>query len=268
MARWVRYRREGAAVFGRVEDGDPMAAAAGRLRVTPWAGAPWEAVSRPGGDPVGIAADDLLAPVAPSKIVGVGRNYGLHARELGNEVPGEPLLFLKPPSALVGPGAAIVMPTDQGEVHHEAELGLVIGRPLYGRVTGDEARAAIFGLTCVNDVTARTIQKAEKQFTRAKGFETFCPVGPWIVTGLDPDGDRAVRCRIDGSVRQDGRTSEMAFSPTAIVRFVASVMRLSPGDLIATGTPAGVGPIAPGRSVSVEVEGVGALVSPVEDRGW
>jgi 2-keto-4-pentenoate hydratase/2-oxohepta-3-ene-1,7-dioic acid hydratase in catechol pathway len=265
MARWIRFQDEGAVVWGRVEEGDP---AGGRLRVTRWSGAPWASSAGPKGDVVEIDASALRAPAEPGKIVGVGRNYGLHAKELGNEVPAEPLIFLKPPTALAGPGASIVMPVEQGEVHHEAELGLVIGRGVYGPIAAAEARGAIFGLTCVNDVTARTIQRAEKQFTRAKGFDTFCPVGPWLVSDLDPEADRAVRCRLDGTIRQDGRTSEMAFSPVEIVRFVAQVMTLLPGDLIATGTPAGVGPMAPGQTVSVEVEGVGRLTSPIEARGW
>lgn len=251
----VRYRHAGGLAWGRL-DGE---------RVVPLAGAPWDGLEG-AGEPIPRAGLTLVAPAAPSKIVGIGRNYAEHAQELGNALPTEPLFFLKPPSAVVGPGEAIEIPEGIGEVHHEAELALVIGRRVKGPVSEDAAREAILGLTCLNDVSARTIQRAEKSFTRAKGFDTFCPVGPWIVTGIDPEADRRVVCRVDGEVRQDGRTRDMVFSPAALVAFVANVMTLEPGDLIATGTPSGVGPILPGQTVEVEIEGVGLLSSPVVRR--
>lgn len=220
-----------------------------------------------GGEPTGdvVSGEHFLAPVAPGKIVCVGRNYRAHAAELGNEVPTTPLIFLKPSTSVAGPFDAIELPAASERVEHEAELGLVIGKWIR-EDTARAARAAVFGLTCVNDVTARDIQRAEGKFTRAKGFDSFCPVGPHIVTGVDPL-DLEVRCTVNGEERQKGRTSQMVFDPYALVLFINSVMTLEPGDLIATGTPAGVGPIVDGDSVTVSVENVGELTSRVQDRG-
>jgi len=225
--------------------------------------APWRK-----GEPTGdfVSGDHFLAPVKPGKIVCVGKNYQDHAAEMGGEVPEEPLIFLKPPTAVCGPSDAIERPAASQQVEHEAELGLVIGKWIRDD-TEAEARAALFGLTCVNDVTARDIQRAEDRFTRAKGFDSFCPVGPYIVTGVDPL-DLEVRCSVNGEERQRARTSAMAFAPYRIILFVNSVMTLEPGDLIATGTPAGVGPLAAGDSVTVAVENVGELTNEVIDRGW
>jgi 2-keto-4-pentenoate hydratase/2-oxohepta-3-ene-1,7-dioic acid hydratase in catechol pathway len=204
---------------------------------------------------------ELLAPVEPSKIVCVGRNYRAHARELGHEVPAAPLLFLKPPTAIVGPQQAIRCPEVSREVHHEAVVALVVARPL-SRATPAEARLALFGCTCLNDVTARDIQREEKQFTRAKGFDTFCPVGPAVETSVDPM-DLSVVCRVNGAERQRGHTRDMVFDPYALLAFISGVMTLLPGDVIATGTPEGVGPIARGDWVEVEVSGIGVLRNPV-----
>tara|TARA_B100001750_G_scaffold230268_1_gene226537 strand:+ start:379 stop:1125 length:747 start_codon:yes stop_codon:yes gene_type:complete len=225
-------------------------------------GAPWE-----GGEPteVHVPSAALVAPVAPSKVLCIGRNYAAHAAELGNEVPTTPLIFLKPPSAIIGPGQPIELPPASERVEHEAELGVVLGAAVPRDATPDEAAAAIFGFTCVNDVTARDIQRAENKFTRAKGFDTFCPVGPWITTGLDPR-DLEVRCVVSGQERQRGRTRQMIFDVPTIVAFLSTVMMLLPGDLVATGTPEGVGPLTDGDSVTVTVEGVGALTSPVVRR--
>ena len=195
------------------------------------------------------------------KIVLVGRNYGAHAKELGHEVPKEPLIFLKPASALVGHGAAIELPPESQRVDHEAELCVVIGKKLR-RASEQECARAVAGVTCLNDVTARDIQKSEVQFTRAKGFDTFCPVGPWVAAGLDPS-DRRVACRVNGEVRQDGRTSDLMFPVPRLLAFISSCMTLEPGDLVSTGTPAGVGPLRDGDVVEVEVEGVGVLRNPV-----
>lgn len=229
-----------------------------------WTGAPWL-----GGIEtdrlVPLAGKPLLAPVEPSKIVCVGRNYRAHAKELGNEVPSEPLLFLKPPSALVGHDAEIVLPADSARVEHEAELGVVIGAPLR-HATATDALAGIFGLTAVNDVTARDLQKKDVQFTRAKGFDTFCPCGPWIVTGLSPL-DLGVSLRVNGTTRQDGRTRDMVFPVAELIAAMSRVMTLLPGDLISTGTPEGVGPLAKGDVVELEVEGVGVLRSRVRAPG-
>lgn len=200
---------------------------------------------------------DLRAPVRPSKIVCVGRNYAAHARELGNEVPREPLLFLKPPSSVVGPGGAVVLPRQSERVEHEAELGVVIGRRVRS-VPREEALSAVYGYTCVCDVTARDLQRQDVQFARAKGFDTFCPVGPWIETVLDAS-DLGVECFVNGERRQSGRTSQMVFDIPALVSYVSSIMTLEPGDLLVTGTPEGVGPLGPGDELSVRIEGIGSL---------
>jgi 2-keto-4-pentenoate hydratase/2-oxohepta-3-ene-1,7-dioic acid hydratase in catechol pathway len=221
-----------------------------------------------GGEPTGdfASGEHFLAPVKPGKVVCVGRNYVAHAAEMGGDVPEEPLIFLKPSTAVCGPGDSIERPAASQQVDHEAELGLVIGKWIRDD-TVEAARAAVFGLTCVNDVTARDIQRKENRFTRAKGFDSFCPVGPHIVTGVDPL-DLEVRCTVNGEERQRARTSAMVFDPYALVLFINSVMTLEPGDLIATGTPAGVGPLVDGDSVTVAVEKVGELTNPVIDRGY
>jgi 2-keto-4-pentenoate hydratase/2-oxohepta-3-ene-1,7-dioic acid hydratase in catechol pathway len=204
----------------------------------------------------------LLAPVEPSKVVCVGRNYRAHARELGNDVPKEPLLFIKPSTAVIGPGAEIRLPESSREVHHEAELGVVIGRTLSRAATAVEARHAVFGYTCVDDVTARDIQRAEGHFTRSKSFDTFCPIGPVVETDLDPL-DAVVACRVNGEQRQRGFTKDMVFDPFLLVAFISQVMTLLPGDVVSTGTPEGVAAIRRGDWVEVEVSGVGVLKNPV-----
>jgi 2-keto-4-pentenoate hydratase/2-oxohepta-3-ene-1,7-dioic acid hydratase in catechol pathway len=204
-----------------------------------------------------------VSVVRPGKIIGVGRNYVEHAAELGNAVPQQPLLFLKPPSAVVGDGDAIVLPPESTQVEYEGEIGVVMGRPLR-RASEDDARAAIAGITCVNDVTARDLQRSEELWTRAKGFDTFCPVGP-RVTVVDPArfAELEVRCRVNGAERQHGRSRDMVFSILKLVAYISQVMTLEPGDLIATGTPSGVGPLQPGDIVEVEIPGVGVLRNPV-----
>src|SRR5579871_3898420 len=179
----------------------------------------------------------LLPPCAPSKIVCVGRNYAEHAKELGNEVPAEPLIFLKPPSSLIASGDAIVYPKLSQRVDFEGELGVVIGKRARN-VAKDQATDYVYGYTCVNDVTARDLQKKDGQWTRAKGFDTFCPVGPWIETDLDPR-DVRLTCAVDGQTRQDARTSQMIFDVATLIAFVSDVMTLEPGDLLVTGTPEG-----------------------------
>jgi 2-keto-4-pentenoate hydratase/2-oxohepta-3-ene-1,7-dioic acid hydratase in catechol pathway len=205
----------------------------------------------------------LLAPVEPSKVVCVGRNYREHAAELGNSMPTEPLLFLKAPSAVVGHGDAIELPEQSERVEHEGELGVVIGRRCRAVSEDEDPLSYVLGYTCVNDVTARDLQRRDVQFTRAKSFDTFCPVGPYVVTGLAP-ADLRVETRVNGDVRQNGRTSAMAFPVPFLIRYISSVMTLNPGDLIATGTPAGVGPLTDGDTVEVEVEGVGTLRNQVK----
>jgi 2-keto-4-pentenoate hydratase/2-oxohepta-3-ene-1,7-dioic acid hydratase in catechol pathway len=236
--------------YGVVEGSEVRA-----LGAAPWAG------GLPSGGAVPLAEVTLLPPVEPTKIVCVGRNYRAHAKELGNEVPTSPLLFLKPPSAIVGPGEAIRLPAQSSEVQHEAELAVVIARPLRA-ASAPETKAAIFGYTCLNDVTARDIQRAEKQFTRAKGFDTFCPVGPVVETDLDPM-DVSVAARVNGTERQRGTTRDMVFDVYALLSYVSGIMTLLPGDVVSTGTPEGVGALARGDWVEVEVSGVGVLRNPV-----
>lgn len=219
----------------------------------------------PTGDELPLEAVRLLAPVIPSKVVCVGRNYADHAAELGNELPAEPLLFLKPSTSVIGPGDPIPLPAASERVDHEAELAVVIGR-ICRAVPEEEAGRYILGYTCGNDVTARDLQERDGQWTRAKGFDGFCPLGPWLETELDPS-DVEVVCRVDGEVRQSGRTADLAFSPGFLVSYVSQVMTLLPGDVIMTGTPAGVGPLHPGQEVEVEVEGVGVLRNVVAPRG-
>ncbi len=198
----------------------------------------------------------------PSKIVCVGRNYRDHAKELGNDVPLEPLLFLKPPSAIIGDGEAILLPPASSRVEHEAEIGVVVRRRL-NHATEADAERAIRGFVCLNDVTARDLQRRDGQWTRAKGFNTFCPVGPRIVEGLDWR-DLEVIGRVNGVERQRGRSEDMVFGIPAILAYISGIMTLEPDDLVATGTPAGVGPLVAGDVVEVEIPGVGILRNPVE----
>lgn len=214
------------------------------------------------GDPVERTAVQLLAPVQPSKIVAVGLNYRDHAAEMKKPLPDEPLIFLKPSTAVIGPGATIRVPPALGRVDQEAELALVIGRPAY-RVPASRAREHILGLTCFNDVTSRDFQRKDVQYTRAKGFDTFAPIGPCIATGLDA-GSLDVEAWVNGVRRQASNTRELIFTIERLVEFVTAVMTLLPGDVIATGTPSGVGPIAHGDQVTIRIEGIGDLTNPVE----
>lgn len=225
------------------------------LSAAPWAGG----VST--GETLPVDGARWLVPSEASKVVCIGQNYAKHAAEMGKAVPVEPLLFLKPSTALNPHRAPIVMPPASQEVHHEAELGLVIGARLKD-ASAAEAEAGIFGLTCVNDVTARDIQKREVQHTRAKSYDTFACVGPVVVRGVSP-ADLRVVCRVNGQVRQDGRTSDMVHRPAQLVAFISRIMTLLPGDVISTGTPSGVGRLEPGDVVEVDLEGVGVLVNPV-----
>lgn len=204
----------------------------------------------------------LLAPAEPSKIVAIGLNYKDHAAERGKPVPKEPLMFLKPPSAVLDPEAPIQKPAWAGRVDHEAELGIVIGRTATDVASPEAARAHIFGALCVNDVTARELQDKDVQFTRAKGFDSFCPLGPCLVSDLDLTS-LAIEGRVDGIVRQKSSTAQLIFPPAELVFFVSRVMTLYPGDIIATGTPAGIGPLEAGDTVEVEIEGIGVLKNPV-----
>ncbi|HXI14631.1 MAG TPA: fumarylacetoacetate hydrolase family protein [Thermoanaerobaculia bacterium] len=204
----------------------------------------------------------LLAPLIPGKIVAVGRNYADHAKELGNSVPSEPILFMKPPSAIIGPEMAIVRPVSSDRVDFEGELGIVIGTKARN-IQASGWKEFVLGFTCVNDVTARDLQKRDVQFTRGKSFDTFCPIGPCIATDVDPS-DLKLVSRVNGDTRQDGRTSQMIFGPGALLEFITSIMTLEEGDLILTGTPAGVGPLTAGDRVEIEIEGIGTLRNPVQ----
>jgi 2-keto-4-pentenoate hydratase/2-oxohepta-3-ene-1,7-dioic acid hydratase in catechol pathway len=209
-----------------------------------------------------VADVRLLSPILPSKVVCVGRNYAEHAAEHGSTVPTEPLLFLKPSTAVIGPEDTIRLPVQSKQVEHEAELAVVIGAPGARRVDRAGAAAAIFGYTCANDVTARDLQRSDGQWTRAKGFDSFCPLGPWIATAIDAS-DIAIRCEVGEEVRQLGRTKDMVFDPPTLVSYISHVMTLLPGDVVLTGTPAGVGPLVAGDVVTVSIEGIGALVNRV-----
>ncbi|MGD2156573.1 MAG: fumarylacetoacetate hydrolase family protein [Anaerolineales bacterium] len=203
----------------------------------------------------------LLAPIRPSKIICVGRNYIAHAQEHGAEVPEVPLLFLKPPSSIIAMNETIYIPPQSDQVEHEAELVVVIGRQ--GRwITPEDASKHIFGYTIANDVTARDLQMRDDQWTRAKGFDTFCPLGPWIETEFNP-ADAHITCRVNQEMRQMASTRDMVFSINQLIAFASSIMTLIPGDILLTGTPAGVSPLSPGDNVEVEIEGIGALQNPV-----
>lgn len=206
----------------------------------------------------------LLAPVAPSKIVCIGRNYREHAAELGNEAPKEPLLFLKAPSALLAPGGVVRLPAASKRVDFEGELGIIIGRVCRKLVPNEDVRPYIRGYTIVNDVTARDLQQSDGQWSRAKGFDTFCPVGPIVTNEIDPDAGIMLTTRLNGAVKQHGTTADLIFNIATLLRYISSAMTLCPGDLISTGTPAGVGPMQPGDRVEVSIEGIGTLANSVE----
>jgi 2-keto-4-pentenoate hydratase/2-oxohepta-3-ene-1,7-dioic acid hydratase in catechol pathway len=246
---------DGAASYGLIDDATVYPVPAAQI----FAESPAPVWSTEG---LALSEVKLLAPVTPSKIVCVGRNYKDHAAELGNPMPDEPLLFLKPPSSIIGHEAAIELPFVSSRVEHEGELGVVIGRSARRLSDSENPLDYVLGYTCVNDVTARDLQRRDVQFTRAKSFDTFCPVGPYVVSGLDPF-DLGVETRVNGETRQRGRTSAMAFPVSYLIRYISHIMSLEPGDVISTGTPAGVGPLVDGDVVEVEVEGVGLLSNPV-----
>jgi len=226
-----------------------------------WTAAPWA-----GGTEtdrlVPLLPGALLAPVVPTKIVCVGRNYREHAKELGHEVPPEPLLFLKPPSALHAPNRDVELPPESTRVEHEGELAVVIGRAMR-RVAAEEALDHVAGITCANDVTARDLQRKDVQFTRGKGFDTFCPCGPWIETEPGDLTTLGLRTRVGGETRQQGRIADMIWPVPELLAYISRVMTLEPGDLVLTGTPAGVGPLTPGDRVEIEIDRVGVLTHGV-----
>ena len=216
------------------------------------------------GDAIPLSEVRLLPPLRPSKVVGVGSNYKMHIAEMGRKTPTVPKIFLMPGTAVIGHKSSIFIPPVTKRVDHEAELGVVIGR-VATRVSEEEAMSYVFGYTCVNDVTARDFQKQDQVFTRGKGFDGFCPIGPWVLPSQE-DTPRRVTCHVNGVLRQDGSTSDLLFPVPKLISFVSHVMTLLPGDIIATGTPSGVGPIVPGDEVSVTIEGIGTLINPVVAR--
>lgn len=246
----VRYQDEGGPAWGVLDEGLVR-----RARGTPFADLEPE-------DEIGpVDGVRLLAPVSPSKIICVGRNYREHAAEFDNPVPEEPLLFLKPPSAIVGPGEDVVYPALSSRVDHEAELVAVVGRSAH-RVPRSEAWPVIGGYTCGNDVTARDIQKADGQWTRGKGFHTFCPLGPWVETDYDP-ADVIVVCKVNGQTRQSGHTRDMIFDIPYLIEYITRFTRLEVGDVIMTGTPEGVASVEVGVEMTVEVSDLGSLTNAV-----
>jgi 2-keto-4-pentenoate hydratase/2-oxohepta-3-ene-1,7-dioic acid hydratase in catechol pathway len=212
-----------------------------------------------------LSSAQLLAPVRPSKIVCIGRNYREHADELGHEIPVEPLIFLKPPSSLLSPGDNIRRPKISQRTDYEGELGVVIGKTCYKAGADEDVRPYILGYTCLNDFTARDLQNKDDQWSRAKGFDTFCPVGPVVSDEIDPWAGVGVQTRVNGELRQDGNTRDFIFPLDVIIRHITEAMTLHPGDLIATGTPKGVGPVVAGDVIEVSVEGIGTLRNPVVD---
>ena len=218
----------------------------------------------PVGDKLSLENLRVLAPILPSKVIGVGSNYKAHIEEMGRPVPPVPKIFLKPNTAVIGNLDAICLPPDCERIDHEAELGVVIGRYAQ-RVTQEEALQYVLGYTCINDVTARDFQRSDGVFTRGKGFDTFCPVGPWILKSAE-DVPRRIQCWVDDELRQDGTTSDLLFAIPRLISFISHVMTLLPGDIITTGTPSGVGPIQDGQTVRIEIEGIGELRNPVVNR--
>ncbi|MER5703347.1 fumarylacetoacetate hydrolase family protein [Micromonospora sp. NPDC002296] len=262
--RIARFAHAKGMSFGAVE-GEPEAGPQG-LTIAEIEGHPFGQIQFSGAR-WALSDVRLLSPILPSKVVCVGRNYAEHAAEQGSAVPKEPLLFLKPSTSVIGPRDAIRLPIFSKRVEHEAELAVVIGAPGARRADRAAAERAIFGYTCANDVTARDLQRSDGQWTRAKGFDSFCPIGPWITTDLDVT-DLEVRCEVgrnpeEMEVRQLGRTRDMVFDVPALVSYVSHVMTLLPGDVVLTGTPAGVSPLVEGDTVTVRIEGIGELTNPV-----
>ncbi|HUX28304.1 MAG TPA: fumarylacetoacetate hydrolase family protein [Terracidiphilus sp.] len=271
--KYCRFLFEDQALYGKVEDraGEPwivdlivdLAAApeedlAFRLaheRATSWSF---------DFEPMPLSAAKLLPPVTPSKIVCVGRNYRDHAKELGNEVPAEPLLFFKPPSSLLAPGGVVLMPLSSTRVDFEGELAIVIGHRVSKLKPDADWRSVVRGYTVANDVTARDLQKKDSQWTRAKGFDTFCPVGPMVSDEVNPEAGLTVETRVNGELRQHGSTADFIFSIPALLSYITAAITLEPGDLVLTGTPAGVGPLAAGDRVEVAISGLGVLANTVQ----
>lgn len=259
---WVRLLQEGQSCWGQLQDG----------RIQVCVGVPWaeghHCRPHPTLERLPYPGTPLLPPCQPTKIVCIGRNYRAHAEELRHAVPETPLFFLKPPSSLLAPGGAILLPPLSRQVEHEGELGVVIGRRCHRLAPGADVRPYIFGYTAVNDVTARDLQNRDPQWTRAKGFDTFCPVGPVVVESPGANAERPwaglkIQVHVNGELRQTGNTDDFLFSLAAQLAAITAVMTLEPGDLVATGTPSGVGPLHPGDRVAVNIAGIGVLENTV-----
>jgi 2-keto-4-pentenoate hydratase/2-oxohepta-3-ene-1,7-dioic acid hydratase in catechol pathway len=261
--RIARFSIDGNVAFGAVEGDKPDELVLDIIKGIPFADFELS------GTKVPLSKVRLLPPVLPNKVVAFGRNYAEHARELGNEVPDAPFAFFKPSTSVIGPGDEIRYPSFTEDLHHEAELAVVIGR-MCREVPRERVADVIFGYTCANDVTARDVQKREKQWARAKGFDTSCPLGPWVETGIDPADVSAglgIGCTVNGQQRQLGRTSEMVRPIEDLIVHITEAMTLLPGDVVLTGTPAGVGPLSVGDEVAVTIEGIGTLTNKVIKRG-
>ncbi|RII09519.1 Ureidoglycolate lyase [Streptomyces sp. YIM 130001] len=264
--RIARFSIDGNVAFGAVEGDAPPGSTEG-LVLDIIKGIPF-ADFELSGTKVPLDKVRLLPPVLPNKVVAIGRNYAEHAAELGNEVPDEPVVFFKPSTSVIGPGDAIAYPSFSQELHHEAELAVVIGR-MCREVPRERAADVILGYTCANDVTARDAQRREKQWARAKGFDTSCPLGPWVETDIDlaAAADLTIQCTVNGEQRQLGRTTEMVRPVADLIAHITEAMTLLPGDVVLTGTPAGVGPLNVGDEVAVSIEGIGTLTNKVIKRG-
>jgi 2-keto-4-pentenoate hydratase/2-oxohepta-3-ene-1,7-dioic acid hydratase in catechol pathway len=273
--RIARFSRDDTVAYGVVQEAAPDGVASAAigpdtdgLTIAELQGHPFGVGTdsvRYTGQSYPVADVRLLAPVLPTKVVAIGKNYADHAREMGGEPPDEPVIFLKPSTSVIGPGDPVARPVKLSErVDYEGELAVVIGR-LCRDVPPERVSEVIFGYTCANDVTARDLQAKDGQWTRAKGFDTFCPLGPWIETGLDPS-DLELTTTVNGEVKQRSRTSLLLHDVTAVICYITSVMTLLPGDIVLTGTPAGIGPLAFGDRVSVSIQGIGTLTNPVVDR--
>ena len=255
--------RSGEVSFGVVEGPAGADPDHPELVVAAIAGHPFSAFTFT-GERYPLSTVRLLAPVLPSKVVCIGKNYADHIAEMGGPAPASPVVFLKPSTSVIGPGESIRLPRDSTRVDHEAELAVVIGR-LCRDVPAEHAADVVLGYTAANDVTARDHQEQDGQWTRGKGHDTFCPLGPWVETDLDVR-DARVQCRVDGELRQDGRTSQLLHDVPAVIAWVSAFMTLLPGDVVLTGTPAGVGPLTDGDTVDVGIEGLGTLTNPVAAR--
>lgn len=254
--RIARFSKGDGVAFGVLEEGEQVIA---RVAGHPFGGIEFT------GERYPLAEVRLVAPMLPSKVIAIGKNYADHAREMGGEAPAEPVVFLKPSTSVIGPGDPIAYPEKLSQrVDYEGELAVVIGR-LCRDVPAERAKDVVFGYTCANDVTARDLQSRDGQWSRAKGFDTFCPLGPWIETSLDP-ADLALTTTLNGELRQSARTSQLLHDVPALIAYVSAVMTLLPGDVILTGTPAGVGPMSVGDEVSVGIEGIGTLTNRVISR--